>query len=95
MPRLLADVRPSFVVRVAGEVDGLGVTDIAIDGLSIEVPGRNLAGENVVHSYDILEGVDTYDANIIRFLENLQAAMEEEVTFFLKHPREVSNGPTS
>jgi hypothetical protein len=98
MPRLLANIRPTFIVRVGGEVDGQNVNDVAIEGLYMEVAfiplvdGRNVFHPGVVTTVDILHGVDTFDANVIRLLENIQAALDTEPATALLVTDEVSDG---
>lgn len=94
MPRHLANIRPSIIVRIGGEVHGGQVDDVAIEGIFMEVPTKHEVFKEVYTTVDLLSGVDTFDANVIRLLENVQAAMDlEPVTSLLV--REVSNGPTS
>lgn len=94
MPRHLANIRPSFIVRVGGEVRDGQVDDVAIEGIFMEVPVSHEVFNAVYTTVDLLDGVDTYDGNVIRLLENIQAAMSmEPVTSLLV--KEVSDGPTS
>lgn len=92
MPRHLASLRPTIIVRVAGEVHDGKVNDVVIDGLYAEVPTKHEVFKEVYTTVDLLAGVDTFDANIIKLLENIQAAMGAEPETSLLVSDEVSNG---
>lgn len=83
MPRHLDNVRPIIIVRVGGEVHDGKVTDVAIEGIFAEVPARSGVFNEVYTTVDLLSGVDTYDANIIKFLENIQNALGFEPAVLL------------
>lgn len=78
MPRNLASIRPTFIVRMGGDVSGRAVSDVAIEGLYMEVHEPSPIFKDVYTTVDLLRGVDTYDANIIQFLENIQEALARE-----------------
>lgn len=72
---------------MGGDVRGRVVSDVAIEGLYIELviyevktrlPGDTAARGITTTTFDLLAGVDTYDANVIRVLENLQRALGSE-----------------
>jgi hypothetical protein len=90
MPRHFANLRPIFVVRVGGDVSGRNVSDVAIEGLFMEVAGSHAIFKEVYTTCDLLRGVDTYDANVIRLLENIQAALALEPSLALLQADEVA-----
>lgn len=57
------------------------VDDVAVEGLSFDThirPTDLSAAPRRIASTNLLEGVDTFDANIIRFLENILAAVRDD-----------------
>lgn len=90
MPRALVNIRPIIVVRVAGDVEGSRISDLVIDGLSIEVPTSLKDGAPFV--MDLLTNVNTWDGEIIQLLENIRKAVEPEALYMLPLSDEVANG---
>lgn len=57
------------------------IDDLAIDGLSFQKLVKLENGQKPGHYLavlNLLDGVDTFDANVIRLLENILAAVEVE-----------------